>query len=62
MTRKTTAAITTAAVGVAMGAAAFMLTSSGKSSQKRVRKMKKTAGAAIRQVGDFIDNVSYMMK
>ena len=62
MNRKTTAAITTAAVGVAMGTAAYMMTTNGKSSQKRVRKIKKTAGAAIRQVGDFIDNVSYMMK
>lgn len=62
MSRRASAAITTACVGMAVGAAAYMMSSNNKSAKTRARKIKKSAGAAIRQVGDFIDNVSYMMK
>lgn len=65
MTRKTTTAITTACttacVGAAVGAAAYML-SGGKAANAKAKKLKKSTGRALRQVGDFIDNVSYMMK
>lgn len=60
--RSNTAAITTAMVGMGMAAtAAYMMSGSGKS-KKRSKMIKKTTGAALRQVGDFIDNVSYMMR
>lgn len=56
-----TAMMTTACVGLAATTAAYML-SDNKSARKRSRAIKKTTGKAIRQVGDFIDNISYMMK
>lgn len=59
MTKRTNAIITTACLGMAAGAAAFMISGSGNS---RTRKLRKSTGKALRQVGDFIDNVSYMMK
>ncbi len=65
MNRKTNAVITTACIGMAIGGAAYMLTSpnnGGKVAANRVKRLKKTTGRALRQVGDFIDNVSYMIK
>lgn len=63
MNQKTTAAITTACVGVAACTAAYMMAGSGgKSAKKRNKSLKKNTGKALRQVGDFIDNVSYMMR
>ncbi|WRS26632.1 hypothetical protein U6B65_09785 [Oscillospiraceae bacterium MB08-C2-2] len=63
MNRRTTTAITTAAVGMAVGTAAYMLVSGDKANAKaRTRRIKRTTGKALRQVGDFIDNVSYMMR
>lgn len=61
MNRKATAVITTACVSMAVGTAAYMM-SGNKASKARAKKIKKSTGKAIRQVGDFIDNVSYMMK
>lgn len=61
MNRKASAAITTACVGMAMGTAAYMM-ANNKGSSARAKKLKKSTGRALRQVGDFIDNVSYMMK
>ena len=61
MTKKTTAAITTACVSMAVGATAYMMTNN-KTAKSRTKQMRKTTGKAIRQVGDFIDNVSYMIK
>ena len=60
MSRNKTAAITTACMGVAVGAAAYMM--SGNNTKSRTKKLRKSTGRALRQVGDFIDNVSYMMK
>ena len=59
MNRSKTAAITTACVGMAVGAAAYMMSGNVKGKSK---KLRKSTGKALRQVGDFIDNVSYMMK
>jgi len=55
---KTTAVITTAAVGMAVGTAAYMMAGD----KAKTRKLKKSTGRALRQVGSFIDNVSYMIK
>ncbi|MGI6402685.1 MAG: hypothetical protein ACOX0K_00385 [Oscillospiraceae bacterium] len=60
MNRNKTAAITTACVGMAVGAAAYMM--AGNNAKSRTKKLRKSTGRALRQVGDFIDNVSYMMK
>lgn len=59
MSKRTSAIITTACVGMAAGAAAYMISGSNSS---KAKKLKKSTGRALRQVGDFIDNVSYMMK
>lgn len=61
MNKKTGAAITTACVSMAVGTAAYMMTNN-KSSAMKAKKLKKSTGRALRQVGEFIDNVSYMMK
>lgn len=55
---RTSAVITTCCVGVAVGAAAYMMAGN----RKQVKKMKRSTGKALRQVGSFIDNVSYMMR
>lgn len=59
MSKRTNAIITTACMGVAAGAAAYMMYGS---SSSKAKKFKKSTGRALRHVGDFIDNVSYMMK
>lgn len=61
MNRRTSTAITTACVGAALGTAAYMM-SGNRATMSKTRKLKKSTGKALRQVGDFIDNVSYMMK
>lgn len=61
MSRRATAAITTACVSMAVGTAAYMMTSN-KAMKSRGKKIKKTTGKALRQMGDFIENVSYMMR
>lgn len=61
MKKSATAAITTACVGMAVGTAAYMM-SDNRSNRKRTRLMKKSTGKALRQVGSFIENVSYMMR
>ena len=61
MNNRTTATITTACIGMAAATAAYMMTGN-KSTNERVKKLKKNTGKALRQVGDFIDNVSYMMR
>lgn len=63
MNKKTSTAITTACVGMAVGTAAYMMAGNkGKSGKNRARQMKKNTGRALRQVSSFIDNVSYMMR
>lgn len=61
MNKRTTATLTTAAIGMAACTAAYMMTS-GKTQNKHVKLLKKNTGKALRQMGDFIDNVSYMMR
>ena len=61
MNRATSAIITTACVGVAAGAAAYMI-SGNKAAMSKTRKLRRNTGKALRQVGDFIDNVSCMIK
>lgn len=61
MTRKTTAAITTACVSAAACTAAYMMSGS-RSAKRTTKQLRRNAGKALRQVGDFIGNVSYMMK
>lgn len=58
MNHAKTTMITTACVGMAVGTAAYMLAGN----KSRGRKIKKSTGRALRQVSDFIGNVSYMMK
>lgn len=60
MNRKTSAAITTACMGMAVGAAYMM--SNNKNMRSHTKKLKKSTGKALRQVGEFIDNVSYMIR
>lgn len=64
MTKKSTAAITTACVGLAATTAAYMMSggSQSRAVKARTKKIKRTTGKALRQVGDFIDNVSVMMR
>ena len=60
---KKNTAVTSACIGMAVGAAAYML--SGNSSRKlksKTRKLRKNTGKALRQAGDFISSVSYMVK
>ena len=55
---KTSAMLTTACVGMAVGTAAYMMAGN----KKKTKKLKKSTGRALRHVGSFIDNVSYMVK
>ena len=60
MNKTTSMLVTTACVGAVMGTAAYMM--NGGSMRGKTRKLKKSTGKALRQVGDFIGNVSYMIK
>ncbi|MCL2579967.1 MAG: hypothetical protein FWE32_08035 [Oscillospiraceae bacterium] len=63
MMNRKSSAITSACIGVAIGAAAYMATGrSGKSLKSRSKKFRKSTGRALRQAGDFINSVSYMVK
>ncbi len=48
-----------AAVGMAVGATAIMIT---QAKSNRARMMRKKAGKAMKAVGTMIDDISYMMK
>lgn len=61
MNRKTSAVVTTACVGMAMGAAAYMM-SGNTGNGRRAKQLKRSTGKALRQVGSFIENVSYMIR
>ena len=54
--------ITTACVGAAVGTAAYMMSSGNHAMHSKARKIKKSTGRALRQVGDLIESVSYMMR
>jgi hypothetical protein len=63
MRRSTSAAITTACVGLAVGGAAYMLAGNNtKAAATRAKKLKRTTGRALRQVGDFLGGVSDVMR
>lgn len=64
MNKRTSAAITGACLGIAAGSAAYMMRGTGKSTDMKRRKklLKRGTGKALRQVSNFIDSVSYMMK
>lgn len=63
MKKRTSTALTTAAIGVAAGAAAYMMTSGqSRSNRRRSKSFKRNANRAINQVGEFIDSVSSMMR
>lgn len=59
MNKSTGAAITGVCVAMAAGTAAYMM--AGKSKKMNSRRMKKTAGKAIRAVGDVVDHFSAYM-
>ena len=56
---RTSAVLTTCCVGMAVGAAAYMMAGT---SNKKVKRIKRNTGKALRQMSGFIDNVSYMMR
>ncbi len=63
MRKSTSAAITTACVGLAVGGCAYMLAgNNGKAAAVRAKKLKRTTGRALRQVGDFLGGVSDVMR
>jgi hypothetical protein len=47
---------------MAVGAAAYMMNSNSTAVRTKTRKIKRNAGRALRQAGEFIENMSYMMK
>jgi len=47
---------------MAAGTAAYMMAGNSRKSRNRGKQLKKNTGKALRQVGSFIDNMSYMMK
>lgn len=53
--------ITSAAVGMIAGTAAYMM-SGERSMQSQTKKIKKTAGKAVKNAGIILDGVSQMMK
>ena len=61
MNRTATKIITTACVGAAVGTAAYMM-SGNRAMQSKTKRIKKSTGRALRQVGDLIESVSYMMR
>ena len=63
MNRRGSVVTSAAVVGVAVGAAAYMLSggSSGKKLKNKTKRLRKNTGKALRQAGDFINNVSNMM-
>lgn len=62
MNRNMTSAITTAAVGIIAGTAAYMMSSGDYSMQKQTRKLKRSAGRAVKNAGIILDGVSQIMK
>jgi hypothetical protein len=62
MNRTTSTIVTTACLGVAAGAAYYMMNSDSRAMKSRTRKIKRSTGRALRQVGEFIGNVSYMIR
>ena len=60
MNRKS-AAITTACLGMAVGAA-YMASGNSRKFKSSTKRLRKNTGRALRQAGDFINSVSHMVK
>ncbi len=61
MTRRTSATIGTVCAGVAVGAAAYMM-SGNKNLHAKSKKLRRQAGRTLRQVGDIIGNAGMMIR
>ncbi|MDF3004904.1 MAG: hypothetical protein K0S22_1376 [Oscillospiraceae bacterium] len=56
-----TSAITSAAVGIIAGTAAYMMSSGDTTMQRQTKKLKRTAGRAVKNAGIILDSVSQIM-
>ena len=63
MNRRRSAVTSAAFVGMAVGAAAYMLSSRNisKKLKSKTKRLRKNTGKALRQAGDFINNVGHMV-
>ncbi len=62
MNKNMTSAITSAAVGIIAGTAAYMMSSNDTTTmQRQTRKIKRTAGRAMKNAGIILDGVSQIM-
>ena len=57
MQRAVSTVLTGAAITMAVGGAAWLL-----NDKKRQRKLKKNAAKAVKQVGQFVNSMSYMLQ
>ena len=55
-------AITSAAVGLLAGTAAYMMSGNDRGMQLQAKKVKRSAGKAMRNAGIILDGVSQLMK
>lgn len=63
MNKSMSSAITSAAVGMIAGTAAYMMSSNDNPSMQRTtKKLKRTAGRAVKNAGIILDSVSQMMR
>ncbi len=61
MTRRTTATIGTVCAGMAVGAAAYMM-SGNKNVRAKSKKLRRQAGRTLRQVGEIIGSAGTMIR
>lgn len=57
-----TSALTSVAVGMIAGTAAYMMSGSDYSMQKQTKKIKRSAGKAVKNAGIILDGVSQIMR
>ena len=63
MNRAMSSAITTAAVGMIAGTAAYMMAGGDNHSMQRTtKKIRRTAGRAVKNAGIILDSVYQMMR
>ena len=64
MNKRGSVVTSAAVVGMAVGAAAYMLSggSSSKKFKSKTKRLRKNTGKALRQAGDFINNMSNMVQ
>lgn len=62
MNKTMTSAITSATIGVIAGTAAYMMSSNDSTMHKQTRKIKRTAGRAVKNAGIILDGVSQIMR